>query len=126
MTPRQVEDERKQGEGDPDVKAARKRVAETVFSSLPLSALPTETSACVFDGDIAVVLSWNKDVDAAPRVLQKLRGRDAERLVREATLVGISATHDAELVARIATLTTGSLLPENLYDPVATLFASTT
>ena len=125
MTPRQIEDERKQGDGDPEVKAARKRVAEMVFSVIPLRGLPRETTACVFNHEVAVVVSWAKDVDAAPRLVRKLRGVDADRLAQEALSEAISTIYDDDLAARIYVLVaTGHELPEALYDPVAALFAA--
>lgn len=127
MTHREVEEERKAGEGDPEVKAARKRVAETVFSEVPLRGLPRATSACVVGHDLAVVVSWNKDVDAAPRLLRKLRGKDSERLEREARLADLAAHHDAALCDDIASrVAVGQLVPEVLYDPIATLFSRIT
>ena len=127
MTPRQVEDERKQGEGDPDVKAARRRVAETVFSEVPLRGLPPDATACIAGPDVTVVVSWAKDTDAAPRLVRKLRGTDADRLAREATSEGIPVTHDERLASELQrTVGVGELLPEAFYDAVATVLATPT
>lgn len=125
MTPRQVEDERKQGEGDPEVRAARKRVAETLFSDVPLRGLPRETTVCVHAENTAAVVSWAKERDAAPRLIKKLQGKDADRLMREAISEDIPTTYDAQLAASLsATVSIGQELPEALYDPIATLFAT--
>jgi len=127
MTPRQVEDERKQGEGDPEVRAARKRVAETVFSEVPLRGLPQDATACIVGPDVTVVVSWARDTDIAPRLLRKLRGTDAERLTREASAEGIPVTHDESLASELhRTVGIGELLPEAHYDAVATLLATPT
>jgi type III secretion system FlhB-like substrate exporter len=127
MTPRQIEDERKQGEGDPELRAARKRVAETVFSEVPLGGLPQGATACIVGPDVTVVVSWAKDTDAAPRLLRKLRGLDAERLTREASSEGFPVTHDERLASELhRTVGVGELLPEAFYDAVATVLAAPT
>lgn len=125
MTPRQVEDERKQGEGDPEVRAARKRVAETVFSEVPLRGLPEDATACIVGPDVTVVVSWARHTDIAPRLLRKLRGTDAERLRREASSEGIPVAHDESLASELhRTVGIGELLPEAHYDAVATVLAT--
>lgn len=124
MTPREVDDERRAGEGDPEVKAARRRVAEQIFSEIPLSGLPPETSACVTYGATAIVVSWTPELDPAPRVVRKAVGRGAETLVSEANAVGLRVAPDEALALALSRLSHGELVGEGLYDPLAELFAT--
>jgi len=125
MTFREVEDERRAGEGDPEVKAARKRVAETVFSEVPLRGLPRATTACLEGHGVAVLVSWNKESESAPRVLRKLHGSEALRLAREAAREDLAVHHAPDLAADVAArVAVGAFIPEAHYDEIATVFAS--
>lgn len=124
MTPREVDDERRAGEGDPEVKAARRRVAEQIFSEIPLSGLPRETSACITHGATAIVVSWTPELDPAPRVVRRATGRGAETLVSEAHAVGLRVAPDESLALALSRLSHGDLVGEGLYDPLAELFAT--
>ncbi|MBL9108555.1 MAG: EscU/YscU/HrcU family type III secretion system export apparatus switch protein [Myxococcales bacterium] len=124
MTPREVDDERRAGEGDPEVKAARRRVAEQIFSEIPLSGLPAETSACIRHGATAIVVSWTPELDPAPRLVRKAVGRGAETLVAEALAVGLRIAADEALTVALSRLSHGELVGEGLYDPLAELFAT--
>ena len=126
MTPREVDDERRAGEGDPEVKAARRRVAEQIFSEIPLSGLPPETSACIIHGATALVVSWTPELDPAPRLVRKAIGRGAETLVSEAHAVGLRVAPDEALALALSRLAHGELVGEGLYDPLAELFATRT
>jgi flagellar biosynthesis protein FlhB len=124
MTPREVDDERRAGEGDPEVKAARRRVAEQIFSEIPLAGLPLATSACVTHGATALVVSWTPELDPAPRLVRRAVGRGAETLVSEARAVGLRVEPDEALALALSRLTQGELVGEGLYDPLAELFAT--
>lgn len=124
MTHREVEDERRAGEGDPEVKAARRRVAETVFSEVPLSGLPRATSAVVAGPGRAVLVAWHADTEEAPRVLRRLLGPESGRLAEEAAAASIHVLHDDALATSLARVEVGAFVPEDLYDSVAGVYAS--
>ncbi len=109
---------------DPEVKAARRRVAEQIFSEIPLSGLPPETSACIRHKATAIVVSWTPELDPAPRLVRKAVGRGAETLVAEALAVGLRVATDEALTVALSRLSHGELVGEGLYDPLAELFAT--
>jgi flagellar biosynthetic protein FlhB len=123
MTPREVEDERKQGEGDPEVKAARKRAAETLTSETPLARLEADHTACVWEHAVTVVLAWNVAEDPAPRVVAKAKGEAANLLRREAASCSIGEHYAPGLTLALFETATGRAVAERHYEEVADLFA---
>ena len=123
MTPREVEDERKQGEGDPEVKAARKRASETLYSETPLSLMEADHTACVWEHAVTVVLAWKVSEDAAPRVIAKAKGEAASRLRREAAQCTIAEHYAPGLALSLFETATGQTVAERHYEDVADLFA---
>ncbi len=125
MTPREVEDERKQGEGDPEVKAARKRASETLYSDTPLARLEADHTACVWEHAVTVVLAWKVSEDAAPRVVAKAKGEAASLLRREAAQCTLAEHYTPGLALALFETPTGQSVAERHYEEVADLFART-
>lgn len=123
MTPREVEDERKQGEGDPEVKAARKRAGEMLYSETPLARLEADHTACVWEHAVTVVLAWKVSEDAAPRVVAKAKGEAASLLRREAARCTIAEHYAPGLALALFETATGQSVAERHYEDVADLFA---
>ncbi len=123
MTPREVEDERKQGEGDPEVKAARKRASEVLFSETPLSRLEADHAVCVWAHAVTVVLAWKVAEDAAPRVVAKAKGESANLLRREATQCSLAEHYAPGLAPTLFETATGHMVGERHYEQIADLFA---
>ncbi len=116
MTHAEVARERRESEGDPAARAARKRAAEELLGATPLSS-----AALVVAGHrVSVALAWDReDKDAAPRVIAAGRGDAATALEDEARRHGIPRVHDATLAEALASLPQDLPLPEALYEPVA-------
>ena len=94
MTHAEVARERRENEGDPAARAARKRAAEELLVATPLSS----AALVVVGHRVSVALAWDReDKDAAPRVIATGRGDAATALEDEASKHGIPRVDDAPL-----------------------------
>ena len=118
MTHDEIRRERRESDGDPHVKEARRRA----FEELLASAVAIEEAALVVtDGiDLTIALRYRAGIDAAPTVLAS--GRGTLESARNARLREII---DADLAAELSTLPIGGSIPESAYDRVATLLIDT-
>lgn len=71
----------------------------------------------------AVALRYDKDRDAAPRVVATGKGFIAERIVELAEAEGISVFQDPDLVTMLAALDLHAEIPPQLYKVVAEVLA---
>ena len=71
----------------------------------------------------AVALKYDAEQDAAPRVVAKGLGLQADRIVELAQEHGIHVHPDAGLAALLAQLDVNSPVPEELYQAVAQVLA---
>ena len=113
MTHEEIRRERREGDGDPHVREARRRA----FDELLASAVRIEETALVISDDtIAVALRYRAGVDSAPAILAS-----GKAILEAARNAGVRVVIDAELAARLAPLAIGTKIPESLYDRVARL-----
>jgi flagellar biosynthesis protein len=75
------------------------------------------------DSRKAVALRYQRAIDAAPRVIAKGEGLLAAKILELAAEAGIPVTHDASLVEVLVKLDLDSIVPPELYQALAEVFA---
>lgn len=122
MPPRAVEDERRASEGDPLIRAARRRAADLARLEAPLGSLADEHAVCVEGDAVALVLAWRPELDAAPRLAVVRRGDAALTLTRDAASHAIPVHRDPWLAAGLADgRDVGDAIAERDYEAVAAI-----
>lgn len=71
----------------------------------------------------AVALSYDTESDSAPKVVAKGHGRVAERIVELAKESGVPTREDPSLVEVLVKLDLATLIPEEMYQVLAEVFA---
>ncbi|MGH7284482.1 MAG: EscU/YscU/HrcU family type III secretion system export apparatus switch protein [Polyangiaceae bacterium] len=114
MTHEEIRRERRESDGDPQIKEARKRAFEEWLAG---AVRIEDASLVVSDGDsLAIALRYRAGVDLAPAILAAGKGT-----LEAARNAGIRVVIDPELAADLAPIAIGASIPESLYDRVARL-----
>jgi flagellar biosynthesis protein len=71
----------------------------------------------------AVVLAYDREADAAPRVTAKGQGEIAFKIIELAEKHGIPVKNDPDLMEVLSSLEINQEIPENIYVAVAELLA---
>lgn len=72
--------------------------------------------------DVAAAIRYDESLPA-PFVIASGRGIHAQRLVEIATRCEIPVEQDGELAGQLVTLDPGTLIPEELFEPIAIILA---
>jgi type III secretion protein U len=123
MTRSEIDRERKELEGDPIHRQARRREHQRVHGGADSGAGDVgRADLVVTAGDVAIALCYDPDGGRAPIVVATGRGPvAAARVVGEARAAGVPIAADAGLAATIAELSPGAEIPEATYETVAAL-----
>jgi type III secretion protein U len=119
MSRSEVERDVREDEGDPRLRAERRRLQRS-------AATATRRPACVVVNPthLAVALRHRKGDEAAPVVTAKGAGARAAALRREARRLGIPVVHDPPLARALYRLAdVGDEVPEELYEATAVVLA---
>lgn len=124
MTKQEVKDERKETEGNPQIKQRIRSVQLEMARKRMMAAVPEADVIVTNPVRIAVAIKYDRDKHAAPLVVAKGMGEIA-RKIRE-----LAQTHDVPLVedkplARVLykAVDVGQLIPASLYRAVAEILA---
>ncbi len=119
MTRAEQEREHREDEGDPRLRAERRRI-----QAGPPSSAPPAACVVVNPTRLAVALGHRRGSDDPPLVLAKGAGRRAASLRRAARLRGIPVVRDPALARALFRLAeVGEAIPEELYEAVAAVLA---
>lgn len=120
MTRKELTDDLKQTEGDPHLKAQRRRRAEEVATSRMLSDVAEANVVIVNPTHYAVALKWSRTSSGAPICVAKGVDEVAARIRAKAAEAGVPIRRDPPVArALYATMELGAqILPEH-YRPVA-------
>ncbi len=124
MTRSEIDRERKELEGDPIHRRARRREQRRLQGGEDPGAAGNLRRAdlVVSGGDaIAIALRYDPDDGRAPLVVAAGRGPAAARVVDEARAAGVPIAADAGLAGTLAELPPGAEIPEATYEVVAAL-----
>ncbi|HLV66154.1 MAG TPA: EscU/YscU/HrcU family type III secretion system export apparatus switch protein [Polyangiaceae bacterium] len=109
----------REDEGDPEIKAARRRAHQEVLISAQIRAVEKARVVVVNPTHLAVALGYDETVDAAPKVLAQGQGEIARRIVDAARAYGVPIVRDVPVARALNELEVGDEIPEALYAAVA-------
>ena len=124
MTHREVKDEGKESEGDPQLKGRRRQIAREAARRPRLDHAVLKADVVVTNPThYAVALAYDP-LDGAPRVLVKGMRKRAQRIKALAAEHGVPTVEDVPLARALhATVDEGDAIDESLYGAVATVLA---
>lgn len=119
MTKDEIKREHRESEGDPEVKAARRRAHQEALAGSMIAAVKNATVLIVNPTHLATALRYREDEDEAPVVLAHGEGDLARRLIEAAHHYGVPVVRDVPIAHALKELTLGEQIPEGLYEAVA-------
>jgi flagellar biosynthesis protein FlhB len=119
MSRDEVRREHREAEGDPQIKAQRRRAHQEALTGSILGAVKDATVVIVNPTHLASALRYREDEDEAPRVVAQGQGELARRIVEAARAYGVPCVRDVPVARALAELETGDEIPEALYEAVA-------
>jgi flagellar biosynthetic protein FlhB len=119
MTPEEVRQERRENEGDPEIRQARRQVHRELGGEAPLARVVGASLVVIGTPQVAVALGYDPERDFAPRVLLRGSGALAMSIEALATSYGIPVEHDSELARALAKVPAGHDVPRAHYADVA-------
>jgi len=124
MTKQEVKDERKSGEGDPEVKGRRIRMARQMIMDQMRSAVPRADVVVTNPTHFSVALRYEPEKMAAPRVVAKGADYMAFRIRELAVAHGVPIVEKPALArALFARVEVGREVDPELYEAVAEVLA---
>lgn len=123
MTKQEVKDERKQTEGNPQIKARVRSIQYQMARKRMMAAVPKADVVITNPTHIAIAIQYNKG-DAAPIVTAKGSGFIAQRIKEIAKENNVPLVEDKPLAQLLnKTMDVGKQIPQNLYKAVAEILA---
>lgn len=119
MSRDEVRREHREAEGDPAVKAQRRRAHQEVLTGSLLHAVRDATVVIINPTHLASALRYREDEDEAPRVVAQGQGELAHRIVEAARAYGVPCVVDVPVARALSELEPGDEIPEALYEAVA-------
>jgi flagellar biosynthetic protein FlhB len=124
MTKHEVKEERKQMEGDPQVKARIRSLQIEMARRRMMGDVPKATVVITNPVFIAIALKYQMGVDKAPVVLAKGKRKIAEKIKEIARENGIPIVEDKPLArAMYDIIEIGTQIPQEFFTPVAEILA---
>jgi flagellar biosynthesis protein FlhB len=119
MTKDEVRREHRESEGDPEIKAARRRAHQEALEGAALLAVKDATVVIVNPTHFATALAYREEHEEAPRVVSQGRGELARKIIDAARAYGVPVVRDVPVARALAELEVGDEIPEVLYEAVA-------
>lgn len=120
MSRKELQDEQKQAEGDPDAKGKRRQRGQELALSQMIAQVRGADVVIVNPTHFAVVLKWERDAGAAPVCVAKGVDEIALRLRQEAEAQAVPVHHDPPTARALhATVELGQEVPPDQYRAVA-------
>jgi len=111
--------EHRESEGDPEVKAARRRAHQEALAGSMIAAVKDATVLIVNPTHLATALRYRDGEDEAPSVLAHGEGDLAQRMIDAAHAYGVPVVRDVPVARALRELALGDEIPEALYEAVA-------
>ncbi len=125
MTKQEVKDEYKNSEGDPQIKGKIKQRMREASQRRMMQDVPKADVVITNPTHVAVAIRYDREVDAAPRVIAKGEGYVAIRIKDIAHENQISIVENKPLARTLfSTVDLNQEIPPDLYQAVATILAS--
>lgn len=119
MTKDEVKREYRESEGDPEIKAARRRAHQEALAGSMVAAVKNATVLIVNPTHLATALRYESDEDEAPVVVAHGEGDLAHRLIEAAHHYNVPVVRDVPVARALRELELGEQIPEALYEAVA-------
>jgi flagellar biosynthesis protein FlhB len=119
MTKDEVKREHREAEGDPEIRAARRRAHQEALAGSMIAAVKDATVLIVNPTHLATALRYDESEDQAPVVLAHGEGDLARRLIEAAHAYGVPVVRDVPVAHALRELALGDEIPEALYEAVA-------
>ena len=119
MTRKEVRDEHKEEDGDPQIKSERKRLHRQILQGGNLLGLAKARVVVVNPTHLAVALGYDAEHDQAPWVVTSGKGSLAAKIRNEANRLGIPIVQHVPLARALINVEAGNEIPEQLYKAVA-------
>jgi type III secretion protein U len=119
MSRHEVTQEHKEAEGDPQIKATRRRAHEQLLHNATVAAVRDATVLIVNPTHLAMALRYVDGEDEAPRLIGHGQGELARRMMEAARSYGVPVIRDIPLARALSELEVGDEIPEALYEAVA-------
>jgi flagellar biosynthesis protein FlhB len=119
MTKDEIKREYRESEGDPAVKAARRRAHQEALTGATLGALKTASVVVVNPTHLATALKYAEEEDLAPAIVAQGQGEMAKLIVEAARAYGVPIVRDVPVARALNDLEVGDEIPEALYEAVA-------
>lgn len=119
MSKYDVKQEYKQSEGDPQMKAERKALAEELIMHGSQQNVANADAVVTNPTHIAVAIKYDKDKGAAPMVVAKGMRKNADRIKEIAREAGVPILRNVPLAQALNKLDLDEEIPEELYEAVA-------
>lgn len=119
MSKDEVKREHRQAEGDPEIKAARRRAHQEALAGSMIAAVKDATVLIVNPTHLATALRYQQDEDEAPLIVAHGEGDLARRLVEAAHAYNVPVVRDVPVAHALRELELGEQIPEALYEAVA-------
>ena len=119
MSKDEIKQEHKDSEGDPHIKAKRKRMARDIAAGTVRRGVKHATTVVVNPTHLAVCVRYDAEECEAPTITEKGVGERALRIKNEAQKLGVPVVRDIPLARSLIHLDVGDEIPEELYEAVA-------
>jgi len=119
MSKDEVKKEYKESEGDPHHKAHRKQMHQEIMESAQMESVKSADVIVTNPDHVAVALKYDREKDAAPRVLAKGLDSKAEQIKALARSSDVPLLRNVPLAHALLRVDVGQDIPEDLYDAVA-------
>lgn len=119
MSKDDVKKEYKQSEGDPHHKAHRKQMHQEIMEGEQMEAVKRADVVVTNPDHVAVALKYDREHDAAPRVLAKGLNLKAEKIRELAKAADVPLLRNVPLAHTLLRVEVNQEIPEELYDAVA-------
>ena len=119
MTKDQVKKEYKESEGDPHHKAKRKELHMEILEGAQMEAVQSADVVVTNPDHVAVALKYDREKDAAPRVIAAGLDHKAQQIKAVAREAEVPQLRNVPLAHALYRVEVGQEIPEALYDAVA-------
>lgn len=119
MSKDEIKREHREAEGDPALKAARRRAHQEALTGATLGALKTANVVIVNPTHLATALRYNEEDEQAPSVVAQGQGEMAKLIIDAARAYGVPIVRDVPVARALNELELGDEIPEALYEAVA-------
>jgi type III secretion protein U len=123
MTKDEVKRERKDNDGDPNIKSKRRELAQEAQSGNLAQTVKRSTAVVTNPTHIAVCIYYNKGETVVPRILAKGADHRAHHIIRLAEMSGVPIVQNIALARSLNKVSVNRHIPVELYVPVAQLLA---